>query len=148
VFGLHSGDGRLLWSLACPPGRRPSHIALWRTSHDAATAPEVLLLGNLQDGPGAFYSSVDAHRGAETAAGDLPLRLAQVASRFPCMRLFPLLLRPARQAARSLPSGLSKAWMFGGAWTVHAWAEGLITAARSCISQASHRCSYAGLLWL
>lgn len=77
VFGLHSGDGHLLWSLSFPADRRPSRLALWRTSHDAASAPEVLLLGNLPSGD-AFYTTLNAHSGAVTSSGDLPFRMDQV----------------------------------------------------------------------
>ena len=58
-----------------------SHVALWRTSHDAASAPEVLLLGNTPARAG-FYMTVNAHTGAQLTAGELPFEVAQV--RRPC----------------------------------------------------------------
>jgi hypothetical protein len=77
VFGLHSGDGRQLWALTAAPGGGASHVALWRTSHDAGRAPEVLLLGS-SEGSGGFYATVNAHTGAELSRGTLPFKPAQV----------------------------------------------------------------------
>ena len=77
VFGLHSGDGRQLWSLSYPPTVRLAHAALWRTSHDTATPPQVLLLGSTQDGH-TFYSVLDAHHGVPTSEGTLPYPVSQV----------------------------------------------------------------------
>lgn len=78
VFGVHSGDGHVLWSRALGGGRRPTHLALWRTSHDAAAAPEVLLLGNVPSSGAAFFATLNAHTGAETSSGQLPFKVAQV----------------------------------------------------------------------
>lgn len=76
VFGLHSGDGRQLWALTPPASAAVSHAALWRTSHDAARAPEILLLG---EGEGrGFYATVNAHTGKELSRAALPFRPAQV----------------------------------------------------------------------
>lgn len=80
VFGLHSGDGRQLWSLSYPPTVRLAHAALWRASHDAATPPQVLLLGSTQDGR-TFYSVLDAHHGVQTSEGTLPYPVTQVGLR-------------------------------------------------------------------
>ncbi len=77
VFGVHSGDGRQLWSLSYSPTVRLAHAALWRTSHDAATPPQVLLLGSTQDGH-TFYSVLDAHHGVQTSEGTLPYPVTQV----------------------------------------------------------------------
>ena len=41
LLGLHSGDGRVLWGLALDPSCPPTHLKLWRTSHDAVHAPQV-----------------------------------------------------------------------------------------------------------
>ena len=56
---------------------RLKHAAVWRTSHDTATPPEVLLLGATQEG-GTFYSVVDVHHGNETSSGTLPYNVTQV----------------------------------------------------------------------
>lgn len=78
MFGLHSGEGHVLWSRTFGLGRRPTHIAQWRTSHDAAAAPEVLLLGNDPCGGASFYTTLNTHTGAETSSGELPFEVAQV----------------------------------------------------------------------
>jgi len=36
LFGLHSGDGAVLWSLRFPAGAAPARVLPWRTSHDTA----------------------------------------------------------------------------------------------------------------
>ena len=56
---------------------RLKHAAVWRTSHDTARPPEVLLLGANQEG-GTFYSIVDVHHGNETSSGTLPYNVTQV----------------------------------------------------------------------
>ena len=78
VFGLHSGDGHVLWSRGFGADRRPMHLAHWRTSHDAAAAPEVLLLGSVPSAGRAFFVTLNAHTGAETGSGELPFEVAQV----------------------------------------------------------------------
>ncbi len=80
VFGLHSGDGHVLWSRSFGADRRPTHLARWRTSHDAAAAPEVLLLGNVPSGGSSFFVTLNAHTGAETGSGELPFEVAQVST--------------------------------------------------------------------
>ena len=44
-----------------------------RTSHDAASAPEVLLLGNDAPAKTGFYMTLNAHTGAQLSAGELPV---------------------------------------------------------------------------
>ena len=80
AFGLHSGDGRQLWSLSYPPTVRLAHAALWRTSHDTSTPPQVLLLGSTQDDH-TFFSVLDAHHGLQTSEGILPYPVTQVGLR-------------------------------------------------------------------
>lgn len=54
-----------------------AHAGLWRTSHDTARAPEVILLGHAEGG-GTYYSVLDAHSGNQTASGTLPYSVTQV----------------------------------------------------------------------
>ena len=56
---------------------RRGPAALWRTTHDAATPPQVVLLGATQDGH-TFYSILDAHHGVQTSEGTLPYPVTQV----------------------------------------------------------------------
>ena len=74
---MHSGDGRQLWARSFPPTVRLAHAALWRTSHDAVTPPEILLLGTTSDSH-TSYSVLDAHHGLQTSEGTLPFPVTQV----------------------------------------------------------------------
>ncbi|KAK9804018.1 hypothetical protein WJX73_002264 [Symbiochloris irregularis] len=76
LLALHSGDGRVLWSTAFDPTCLPTHLKLWRTSHDAVHAPEVIVLGNGQKG--ACYVTVDAHTGKAITGAALPFHISQV----------------------------------------------------------------------
>ncbi len=64
VFGLHSGDGRVLWSLTFPPASAPTRLALWQTSHDPKHAPQVALFGAAGVGGSIPFAVVDAHAGS------------------------------------------------------------------------------------
>ncbi len=72
------------------------HAAMWRTSHDTATPPEVILLGSNAEGGGCF-SILDAHHGVETSSGTLPYPMTQVHKPTAAQHETPSLGRPAQK---------------------------------------------------
>lgn len=83
VFGLHSGDGRILWAsntaAALPDSRTGDsrqYLKLWRRFHDLTHAPQVALLST-----GVQQSSVhvlNAHTGQQLKSTELPYGVEKV----------------------------------------------------------------------
>jgi hypothetical protein len=75
VFGLHSGDGRILWAsnaAALPPAASSSssssssskqYLRVWRRFHDLTHAPQVVVLTAGQQQSGAHV--LNAHTGQQ-----------------------------------------------------------------------------------
>jgi len=86
VFGLHSGDGRILWAsntAAAPPdsgtGDSRQYLKLWRRFHDLTHAPQVAVLST-----GAQQSAVhvlNAHTGQQLKSTELPYGVEKVCSK-------------------------------------------------------------------
>ncbi|KAL0052366.1 hypothetical protein WJX82_000955 [Trebouxia sp. C0006] len=76
LFGLHSGDGHVMWSLTYPPSQAPQHIFPWRSSHDIQRAPELIALHSSDSA--SSYSVVDAHTGQELSSAALSFPVSQV----------------------------------------------------------------------
>jgi len=76
LFGLHSGDGHVMWSLTYPPSQAPQHIFPWRSSHDIQRAPELIALHSSDSA--SSYSVVDAHTGRELSSAALSFSVSQV----------------------------------------------------------------------
>ena len=77
LLGLHTGTGRVMWSLHFPAGMMPSHLLPWRSSHDTMHAPEVLALSPTNSGH-TSYAVLDAHQGTLLDAGSIPFAVSQV----------------------------------------------------------------------
>ncbi len=76
MFGLHSGDGHVMWSLTYPLSQAPQHIFPWRSSHDIQRAPELIALHSSDSA--SSYSVVDAHTGQELGSAALSFPVSQV----------------------------------------------------------------------
>lgn len=76
LFGLHSGDGHVMWSLTYPQSQAPQHIFPWRSSHDIQRAPELIALHSSDSA--SSYSVVDAHTGQELSSAALSFSVSQV----------------------------------------------------------------------
>lgn len=76
LFGLHSGDGRILWSAALDRSQNLSRLFLSASSHDTQHAPQVLLLGS--NPAGGSYLVVNAHSGQAVDQGIFPGRVDKV----------------------------------------------------------------------
>lgn len=76
LFGLHSGDGHVMWSLTYPSSQAPQHIFPWRSSHDIQRAPELIALHSSDSA--SSYSVVDAHTGQELSSAALSFPVSQV----------------------------------------------------------------------
>ena len=76
VFGLHSGDGHVMWSQSYGQHQAPQHIFSWRSLHDVQHAPELLAIHSSRNSN--FYSILNAHTGAEVASGKLQHPVSQV----------------------------------------------------------------------
>lgn len=81
VFGLHSGDGHVMWSQSYGQHQAPQHIFPWRSRHDVQHAPELLAIHSSRNSN--FYSILNAHTGAEVASGKLQHPVSQVLPAFP-----------------------------------------------------------------
>lgn len=78
LFGLHSGDGHVMWSQSHGHKSAPQQIFFWRSQHDVQHAPELLALQSSQDQ--ASFSIINAHTGAELSSGLLQHPVSQVTS--------------------------------------------------------------------
>eukprot|EP00884_Botryococcus_braunii_P012429 jgi/Botrbrau1/21187/Bobra.0061s0078.1 len=78
VYGLHSGDGRVLWSLSFPPASQPAQLVVWRKSHDPTHAPQVALFGKSSAGGTVQFFVVDVYAGAVLSSENIPFHAAQV----------------------------------------------------------------------
>ena len=76
LFGLHSGDGHVMWSLTYPQNQAPQHIFPWRSSHDIQRAPQLIALHSSDSA--SSYSVVDAHTGQELGSAALSFPVSQV----------------------------------------------------------------------
>ncbi|KAK9811605.1 hypothetical protein WJX72_006834 [[Myrmecia] bisecta] len=76
LFGLHTGDGHVMWSITYSPAAAPQSVRLWRSSHDVYHAPEVVLLHS--GDTGSFASVVNTHTGREISNTPLPYSISQV----------------------------------------------------------------------
>lgn len=76
MFGLHSGDGHVMWSLTYPQSQAPQQIFSWRSSHDIQHAPELVALHSSEST--SSYSIVNAHTGQEIGSGTLSFPVSQV----------------------------------------------------------------------
>ncbi|KAA6420005.1 MAG: ER membrane complex subunit 1-like [Trebouxia sp. A1-2] len=76
LFGLHSGDGHVMWSLTYPQSQAPQHIFPWRSSHDIQRSPELIALHSSDSS--SSYSVVDAHNGQELSSAALSFPVSQV----------------------------------------------------------------------
>lgn len=76
VFGLHNGDGRVLWEafLGGPPSLA---LLSWTVHHAHDAAPEVLVVGPGAAG-GTRFAALDAHTGAVSGEWHLPFEVAQL----------------------------------------------------------------------
>ena len=80
LFGLHSGNGRIVWQLALDGEIPLTRLFPWRSSHDTQHAPEVLALGTapLSTGWQTAYAIFNAHSGRVVHSGVLPGALDKV----------------------------------------------------------------------
>lgn len=79
VFGLHSGDGRILWSMSLDGPAPYTRMFVSASSHDPHHSPQVLLLGfTAQQGA---YLVLDAHSGQSIDQGQLTGGLEKVGCR-------------------------------------------------------------------
>jgi len=80
LFGLHAGDGRLLWTssaaLGPPEAGSRKYLLEWRRFHDLTHAPELAVL---VAGPGAsVLHVVNAHTGEQLQEQELPYGVDKV----------------------------------------------------------------------
>ena len=70
VFGLHSGDGRILWSATLDKEIPLSRLFLSASSHDPQISPQALLLGSSNGKSSSVV--INAHTGQVLEQNSLP----------------------------------------------------------------------------
>ena len=69
LLGLHSGDGRVLWSLNLDMPTAQAQLLPWQLPRNASRAPQVAVLAMAASG--AAWVAVDAHSGIAVDGGSL-----------------------------------------------------------------------------
>lgn len=115
VFGLHSGDGRILWAsnaAALPTTSSSSskqYLRVWRRFHDLTHAPQVVVLTAGQQRSGAHV--LNAHTGQQLQHIELPYGVGKVSCTWNvCVRVRVCVSQGAWLCVQSLVSYEVSAW--------------------------------------
>jgi hypothetical protein len=86
VFGLHSGDGRILWTSTAPAAAAASssstkqHLRVWRRFHDLTHAPQLAVISTGGEGGSCSLLVLNGHTGEVLQEQQLPYAATKVSA--------------------------------------------------------------------